>query len=158
MFFWGEEKRRRPFGIVTKRIEWLKAAGDSGKTILLQYLADGEVPTRMPRSKCRKCKKSLTWGSGTYDFDHWDNNSSNNSQKNCRLVCKNCHGGATKTKKIAERNPYTGEVTGYRTIKLKVGYKKTARKSAGKPAKKTVRKPARKTAKKPTSKTARTKR
>jgi hypothetical protein len=136
MFFWGEEKRRRPFGIVTKRIEWLRAAGtENANRVLLKYLADGKVPARMPRSKCRKCKKPLTWGSGTYDFDHWDNNSSNNSQKNCRLVCKNCHGGATKTKKIAERNPYTGEVIRYRTIKLKVGYKRTPKK----PTRKTAR-------------------
>jgi len=132
MFFWGEEKRRRPFSIVTKRIEWLKAAGDSGKKVLLQYLADGKVPTRMPRSKCRVCKRPLTWGSGTYDFDHKDNNSANNSQRNCYLVCKNCHGRATKTKIIRTRDPITGWVNGYRTIKLKVGYKKATKKSTKK--------------------------
>ena len=70
MFFWDEEKRRRPFGIVTKRIEWLKAAGDSGNKVLVKYLADGKVPARMPRSQCRVCKRPLTWGSRTYDFDH----------------------------------------------------------------------------------------
>jgi C4-type Zn-finger protein len=104
----------------------------------------------------------LAWGDGTYNFDHYDNNSSNNSQKNCRLVCKNCHGGATKTKKIAERNPYTGEVIGYRTIKLKVGYKKNPRKTESKTSKKsstkTAKKSASKTTKKPIKKSARTKR
>lgn len=134
MFFFDNEKRRKSFGIKTKRIEWLKAAGDSGKAVLLQYLADGKVPARMPRSKCRVCKISLTWGAGTYNFDHKDNNSANNSQSNCYLVCRNDHGKATKTKVIKERL-ITGEVIGHKTIKLKVGYKKAAKK----PVKKTTR-------------------
>ena len=134
---------RIEFSIVTRRIEWLKAAGtDNAKRVLLKYLADGKVPARMPRSRCRVCKTTLTWGSGTYNFDHKDNNSANTSQKNCFLVCRNCHGHATKTKMVRERHAWTGEVIGYRPIKLKVGYKKTARK----PAKKTTKKPAKKTA------------
>ena len=133
MFFLDNENRRKPFSIKTKRIEWLKAAGESGKKPLLQYLTEGKVPARMPRSKCRKCKRPLTWGSGTYNFDHRDNNTANNSQKNCYLVCRNCHGEATKTKVVKERL-ITGEVIGHKTIKLKVGYKKAARK----PAKKTT--------------------
>ena len=138
---------RVEFRIVTKRVEWLKAAGtDNAKRVLLKYLADGKVPARMPRSRCRVCKAPLTWGSGTYNFDHKDNNSANTSQKNCFLVCRNCHGHATKTKMIRERHPWTGEVIGYRPIKLKVGYKRTAGKLAGKPANKTARKPVRKTA------------
>ena len=150
---------RIEFSIVTKRVEWLKAAGtDNANRVLLKYLADGKVPAKMPRSKCRVCKIPLTWGSGTYNFDHKDNNSANTSQKNCFLVCRNDHGKATKTRVVREYDPWFGSVIGYRTQKLKVGYKKTARKSAGKPAKKTVRKPTRKTAKKPTKKTARIKR
>ena len=133
MFFFDNEKRRKPFGIKTKRIEWLKAAGESGKKTLLKYLADGKVPARMPRSKCRVCKITLTWGSGTYHFDHKDNNSANNSQNNCYLVCRNCHGAATKTKVVKERL-ITGEVIGHKTTKLKVGYKKATKK----PAKKTT--------------------
>lgn len=135
MFFLDDEKRRKSFGIKTKRIEWLEAAGESGKKPLLQYLAEGKVPARMPPSRCRVCKRPLTWGGGTYNFDHKDNNSANNSQNNCYLVCRNCHGKATKTKVIRERDPFTGWVVGYKTIKLKVGYKKTAKK----PARKTTR-------------------
>lgn len=123
---------RREFSIITKRIEWLLAAGDSGKKVLQKYIADGKVPARMPRSKCRVCKRSLTWGSGTYVFDHLDNNSANNSQRNCYLVCRNDHGRATKIKLIRQYNPYTGDLDGYRPIKLKAGYKKTARKPARK--------------------------
>lgn len=125
---------RRPFGIITKRIEWFSAGGESGKKALVKYVKDGKVPARMPRSQCRVCKGTLIWGSGTYSFDHKDNNSANNSQKNCYLVCRNCHGHATKTKVIRERDPWTGWVIGHRTIKLKVGYKKTAKKPAGKTA------------------------
>ena len=127
---------RIEFSIVTKRVEWLKAAGtDNAKRVLLKYLADGKVPAKIPRSKCRVCKTPLTWGSGTYNFDHKDNNSANTSQKNCFLVCRNCHGKATKIRVVREREPWFGSVIGYRTQKLKVGYKKTARK----PARKTAR-------------------
>jgi len=128
---------RIEFSIVTKRVEWLKAAGtDSANRVLLKYLADGKVPARMPRSKCRVCKIPLTWGSGTYNFDHKDNNSANTSQKNCFLVCRNCHGKATRTRVVREREPWFGSVIGYRTQKLKVGYKKTRKK----PTRKTARK------------------
>ena len=130
---------RREFSIVTKRIEWLKAAGtDSAKKVVQKYVEEGKVPARMPRSRCRVCKTTLTWGSGTYNFDHKDNNSANTSQRNCFLVCRNDHGKATKTRVVREYDPWFGSVIGYRTQKLKVGYKKTA--------------------KKPTRKTARTKR
>jgi len=127
---------RIEFSIVTKRVEWLKAAGtDNANRVLLKYLADGKIPARMPRSRCRVCKIPLTWGSGTYNFDHKDNNSANTSQRNCFLVCRNCHGGATKTRVVREYDPWFGSVIGYRTQKLKVGYKKTATK----PARKTAR-------------------
>lgn len=135
MFLWDldNENQRRAFSIVTKRIEWLSAAGtDSAKKVLQKYRADRKVPARMPRSKCRVCGRPLTWGDGTYDFDHFDNRSYNNSQRNCYLVCKSDHGKATKTKVIRQYNPYTGALDGYTTIKLKAGYKKTARKPARK--------------------------
>ena len=138
---------RREFSIVTKRVEWLKAAGtDNAKKVLLKYAGTQKPPAKMPRSRCRVCKSTLTWGGGTYHFDHKDNNSGNASQKNCFLVCRNCHGGATKTRVVREREPWFGSVIGYRTQRLKVGYKKPTKKLTTKPAKKTVKKPARKTA------------
>lgn len=160
MFFWDEEKQRKEFSIVRRRIEWLGAAGTaSAKRVLQKYVEDGKVPSRMPRSKCRVCGKPLTWGDGTYNFDHYDNNSANNSQRNCYLVCRNCHGGATKIRLVRELDPWFGTVIGYITQKLKVGYKKNPRKPASKPAKKptkkTVKKLANRTAKKPAKKTAR---
>jgi hypothetical protein len=145
---------RIEFSIVTKRIEWLSAGGESGKKTLLKYITDKKVPARMPRSKCRVCKIPLTWRSGTYNFDHKDNNSANISQKNCFLVCRNCHGKATKIRVVREREPWFGSVVGYRVQRLKVGYKKTAKK----PARKTGKKPASKTARKPVKKTARKRR
>jgi len=77
-------------------------------------------------SQCRnsKCHKKLRWGDGTYAFDHRDNNSANNSQSNCYLVCRNCHGKATKIEKRKIRDSFLGTVVGYKTIKRKVGYKK----------------------------------
>ena len=127
---------RIAFSIVTKRVEWLKGAGtDNAKKVLLKYLADDKVPARMPRSRCRVCKTTLSWGSGTYNFDHKDNNSANASQRNCFLVCRNDHGKATKIRVVREREPWFGSVIGYRTQKLKVGYKKTTKK----PARKTAR-------------------
>lgn len=136
MFFWDEEKQRREFSIVTKRIEWLGAAGtDSAKRVLQKYIEDGKVPSRMPRSRCRVCKRTLTWRDGSYNFDHYDNNSANNSQKNCYLVCRNCHGRATKIRVVRQLDPWFRTVIGYTTQKLKAGYKKTPRK----PARKTAR-------------------
>jgi hypothetical protein len=146
---------RIEFSIVKKRVEWLKAAGtDNAKKMLLKYLADGKVPARMPRSRCRVCKIPLTWGSGTYNFDHKDNNSANTSQRNCFLVCRNDHGKATKIRWVREYEPFFGSVVGYRPQKLKVGYKKTAKKSV----KKIVKKPSRNTAKRRTKKTTRKRR
>lgn len=123
--------RRKNFTIKTKRIEWLKASGTTGEKILVKYLADGKVPTKMPNSKCRVCKSVLKWGDRSYDFDHKDNNPSNNNQNNCYLVCKTCHGKHTKTKVIKERGLF-GEVIGHKTIKLRVGYKKQTSKKAPK--------------------------
>jgi hypothetical protein len=146
---------RIEFSIVTKRIEWLDAGGESGKKALLKYIKDKKVPAKMPRSKCQVCKMPLAWGSGTYSFDHKDNNSANVSQKNCFLVCRNDHGKATKIRWVREYEPFFGSVVGYRPQKLKVGYKKPAKKTARKPVKKTIKKPARKTAKKPARKIVR---
>ena len=74
-------------------------------------------------SKCRVCKTPLTWGDRTYNFDHKDNNPANNSQTNCYLVCRNCHGKHTVIKKRKIKGIF-GQTVGYQTIKKKVGYKK----------------------------------
>ena len=84
-----------------------------------------EKGTFYKTSRCHnpKCRRKMTWGDRTYDFDHKDNNSSNNSQKNCFLVCKICHGKVTVIKKRKVRG-LMGDVIGHETIKKKVGYKK----------------------------------
>ena len=111
-------KKRKPFSIRKKKIEWMRAAGRDpyGKFV--------------KTSRCRnyrRCHTTLKWGDRTYDFDHKDNNSSNDSQKNCYLVCRNCHGHVTKTKKRKVRDRLTGLIR-HQTIKMKVGYKKVKRK------------------------------
>jgi hypothetical protein len=129
MVFFNEAPSRKNFSITKKKIEWIDAAGKN----VAEYLRDKTKFVKT--SYCRQCKTKLTWGDGTYNFDHKDNNPRNNSQKNCYLVCRNCHGKATKIKKRAIRGIF-GNVIGYKTIKKKVGYKKprsstkkTARKS-----------------------------
>lgn len=107
---------RKSFKISTKKIEWMLAAGKDPK----EYT---EKKKFYETSYCRECKTKLMWGDGSYSFDHKDNNPANNRQSNCYLVCRNCHGKATRTKKIRERG-FFGVVVGYKTIKLKVGYKK----------------------------------
>ena len=127
MIFGAEPPARKNFTITTKRIEWMSAAGKD----IMQYIRDKKF---VKTSRCRKCKTRLTWGDGSYNFDHKDNNPRNNSQKNCYLVCRNCHGKATKIEKRAVRGIF-GEVVDYQTIKRKVSYKKaksTAKKSATK--------------------------
>ena len=93
--------------------------GAAGKNAA-QFMRDKKL---VKTSYCRKCHRPLVWGDGSYEFDHKDNNPRNNSQKNCYLVCRTCHGKATKTEKRAVRGIF-GEVIEYKTIKRKVGYKK----------------------------------
>ena len=113
---WDKTPARRNFTITTRRIEWMDAAGKN----VGQFLRDKKF---VQTSYCRKCKTKLVWGDGTYNFDHKDNNPRNNSQKNCYLVCRNCHGKATKIEKRAVRDMFGG-IAGYKTIKRKVSYKK----------------------------------
>jgi 5-methylcytosine-specific restriction endonuclease McrA len=94
--YWDDEPSRRNFTITTKKIEWISAAGKD----VMQYIRDKKF---VRTSRCRKCKRQLVWGDGSYNFDHKDNNPANNSQKNCYLVCRNCHGKATKIGKRAIR-------------------------------------------------------
>lgn len=120
------KKNRKAFKTSTKKKEWNKATGR-------------EEDNFKSTSKCRKCKRKLIWGSRTYDFDHRDNNPANNSQKNCYLVCKVCHGKHTVIKKKKVRDKLTGMHIGYKTIKKKVGYKKSKQKPKKKKRKKRKR-------------------
>lgn len=105
--------KRKPFKTSTKKNEWDKSAGRS----------EGDFKTT---SYCRKCGIKLIWKGGGYDFDHKDNNPANNSQRNCYLVCKTCHGKHTKVGKRKVKN-IMGVTVSYQTIKKKVGYKKQTR-------------------------------
>ncbi len=116
MIFGAEPPARKNFTITTKRIEWMDAAGKN----VGQFLRDKKF---VKTSYCRKCKIKLVWGDRSYEFDHKDNNPRNNSQKNCYLVCRNCHGKATKIEKRPVRDIFGG-ITEYKTIKKKVSYKK----------------------------------
>ena len=117
MIYFDEAPSRRNFLITQKKIEWMDVAGKN----VADYLRDKKKFVKT--SYCRRCKTKLIWGDGTYNFDHKDNNPSNNNQKNCYLVCRNCHGKVTKIEKRAVRG-ILGEVIGYKTIKRKIGYKK----------------------------------
>src|SRR3989338_6411984 len=97
-------KSRKAFKISTKKKEWNKAAGRSEDNF-------------NTASYCRVCKRRLTWGDRSYEFDHKDNNNSNNSQKNCYLVCRVCHGKATVVKKNKVKDRFTGWTVGHKTIK-----------------------------------------
>ena len=108
--------KRRPFGITTKRREWVRAAG-----------RDPFGPF-VKTSKCRKCHGKLILGDGSYDFDHKNNKPWDNRQENCYLVCKSCHGKVTKIGKRIVRDRSTGMPVGYQTIRKKVGYKKPRKK------------------------------
>ena len=46
--------------------------------------------------KCASCKKFLN----VYDFDHKDNDRSNNSYNNCQALCPICHAIKTRKKKF----------------------------------------------------------
>jgi len=109
--YWGETpNKRKNFKISTKKIEWNRAGGRE----------DGDYKIT---SKCRECGLRLRWGVRTYEFDHKNNKEWDISQKNCYLVCRNCHGKATVIKKKKIKNAL-GYPIGHKTIKRKVGYKK----------------------------------
>jgi 5-methylcytosine-specific restriction endonuclease McrA len=126
-------KTRKAFTTSTKKIEWMKAGGHKAE----QYT---EKKIFYQTSKCRRCHRRLTWGERSYDFDHKDNNPANSSQKNCYLVCKVCHGKVTSIGKRKIRDPYFGNVIGYKTVKKKVGYKKTRSKPRKKKKKEEIEK------------------
>jgi hypothetical protein len=154
MLFGSESPKRKNFTIMQKKIEWMDAGGKN----VAEYLRSSAKFVKT--SKCRKCKIKLIWGDRSYEFDHRDNKSSNNSQKNCYLVCRNCHGKATKTDKRAVRDMFGG-ISGYQTIKKELSYKKpkvsptkkkvTKKKAVKKPIKKVASKAKRSTSVKKTS-------
>jgi len=121
----GRVKKRKPFKTSTKKIEWMRASHRDpyGKFV--------------KTSRCRSCRRPLRWGDGSYNFDHKDNNPANNSQKNCYLVCRICHGKHTKfgTRKVKS----LGMVVGHKRIKKKVGYKKPKKKEKKKKRKRRKR-------------------
>lgn len=121
---WGDDDEgpvRRAFPLSVKKVEWAIA---SGRRV---YNSKGEI-TFAKTSKCMVCGTTLKWGDGRYNFDHKNNDSHNNGQKNCYLVCRNCHGKRTVIKKRAVYDSWD-YFDGYKTIKMKVGYK-----NPGKPA------------------------
>jgi len=128
--FFEEKKKRKPFSTKTKKIEWMLA---SGRRV---YDTSGKL-SFAKTSNCRECKTPLTWGDRTYNFDHKDNNPANNSQTNCYLVCRNCHGKATVIKKRKIKGIF-GQTVGHKTIKKKVGYKKPKKSAKKKPKTKRV--------------------
>lgn len=127
-----KNKKRKPFKISTKKMEWMSAAGKDP----LKWRSDF-----VKTSKCRECPLKLKWGDRTYDFDHKDNNSANNNQRNCYLVCKTCHGKHTKISVRKIKDKFMGTTVGYKTIKNRVGYKKEKKKKPAKKVDKRKRQP-----------------
>lgn len=78
------------------------------------------------RGRCMNCHRLLH--PRAKEFDHKNNNSSDNSLRNCFVVCSNCHRANTVIKKIKQKDGF-GNVVGYKTIKRKVGYKKDKRRT-----------------------------
>ena len=117
--FEPNKKKRKPFKLSTKKRVWMKAGGHNP-----ERWRTGFIKT----AYCQRCGIKLIWGDRSYDFDHKNNNPANNSEKNCKLICKICHGKVTVLKKRKIRNPITGQVEGHKTIKKKTGYKKVRKK------------------------------
>lgn len=108
---------KRRFKVSTKKRVWMKARKndpDKWRT--------GFIKTSYCMNK--NCKKQLKWDKRhEFEFDHLNNDPSNNSEKNCFLVCNDCH---KKHTVIGKRRQYNqlGMFTRYQTIRKKVGYKK----------------------------------
>ena len=113
-------KHRKEFSTQVKKRTWMKARNSDP-----DLWRSGFIKTCYCMNP--RCGIKLIWGNGAYDFDHKDNNPSNNSKLNCFVVCKICHGKHTKTDKRAVYDQYRN-FTGYKTIKKRVGYKKIRKK------------------------------
>ena len=109
--------RRKAFKTSIKKRVWMKAGGHDSDKWGVSFVRT---------SKCMnpRCKRKLKWGDRTYEFDHKDNNSANNSKRNCYLVCLFCHRKATKFGTRTMREKISGMVIGKERYKKKVGYKK----------------------------------
>jgi len=122
---YGErKKKRKPFTIKVKRNEWMLAQGKNPF-----------VDKFTKNSKCRVCKRKLIWGDRSYEFDHKNNHEWDNRQENCYLVCRVCHGKATKIVTRKQKD-ILGGVIGTKRIKRKIGYKKGRKK---KPKRKAIK-------------------
>ena len=122
MIFGPTKPERKPFSMTTKRIEWMDAVGRNP----MEYILAKKFSKT---SYCRNCGAKLTWGGRGYNFDHFDNNPTNNKQENCYLACATCHQRATKIEKRPIKG-ILGTVIGYKTVKRLIGYKK-AKRTAG---------------------------
>ena len=119
VFSFGSGKEaRKNFPVSTKKMVWMTTAG---------YQHDAKFDKNV-KSKCSQCHRTLIWGDRTYDFDHFNNNNSDNRPVNCKLVCVICHRKATKVKVVTKSNIW-GLPT-KKTVLEKVGYKKPQKKSS----------------------------
>jgi hypothetical protein len=116
-----KSKARRPFSTQTKKRVWMKAGNHNPENWRV-----GFVKTSYCMSP--RCRKKLSWDKKyEFEFDHKNNDSSNNSEKNCFIVCNDCHKKHTQFGSRAEYNA-VGMYIGKRRFKKKVGYKKVKRK------------------------------
>ena len=121
MKFFDESPARKNFTDKTKKMEWMDAAGRNPYDYMIEK-------KWVATSYCRNCGAKLKWGERGYHFDHFDNNPANNKPENCYLACATCHDKATPIKRRPIKD-YFGDVTGYKTTKLLVGYKKKKRRA-----------------------------
>lgn len=73
----------------------------SRKRFVIRQYFSNEIKRQILRKqdyKCAGCKKFLN----VYDFDHIDNNRSNNDYYNCQALCPICH--ALKTRKMKKNS------------------------------------------------------
>lgn len=127
----GSSKERKPFKTSTKKRVWMKAGGHNPDNWRTGFI-------KTTRCMNPHCKKVLKWDEHLYEFDHRDNNHANISEKNCYVVCLECHKKHTKIKKILIRGAIPLLDT-HKTIKLKVGYKKQKIKKQHKKTRRTRR-------------------
>ena len=73
----------------------------SRKRFIIRQYFSNEIKRQILREqdyKCAGCKKFLN----VYDFDHIDNDRSNNDYNNCQALCPICH--ALKTRKMKKNS------------------------------------------------------
>src|SRR3989344_648754 len=85
-----EKKQRRNFKDSIKKRVWMKCGNHDPEKYKIKFIKTSYCMNKKHRKKLNWDKKYQ------FQWDHIDNNPSNDKEKNCGLLCNDCHRKFTK--------------------------------------------------------------